>query len=211
MESSSSFCRPRLRARELTLCALFCALCAAGAFIRIPLPVISFTLQTLFVTLAGLLLGRRLGALSIAAYVTIGLLGVPIFTGGGGISYLVHPTFGFLLGFIPGAWLTGFLSESLEKRQTGKRPPALSRKNRRPDRQSSLFYSYFLAGLGGAGLIYLIGVPYFYLVMNYYLNSPMGIAATLINCFLLTLPGDFLKLCLAAWLACRLSPRLRKF
>ena len=98
------------KTRALLLCALFAALIAAGAFIRIPVPVLPFTLQTLFVLLAGLLLGPRWGALSVIAYVAIGLVGIPIFTQGGGPQYVFQPSFGYLLAFIPGAYLTGWLA-----------------------------------------------------------------------------------------------------
>ena len=64
------------RSREIVLFGLFTALIAIGAFIRIPVPVCPFTLQLLFTTLAGLLLGSRKGALSVALYVLLGLVGV---------------------------------------------------------------------------------------------------------------------------------------
>ena len=99
------------RSREIVLFGLFTALIAIGAFIRIPVPVCPFTLQLLFTTLAGLLLGSKKGALSVALYVLLGLVGVPVFTEGGGPSYIFQPTFGYLVGFIAGAWLTGKLRE----------------------------------------------------------------------------------------------------
>ena len=55
------------KTRELVLCALFTALTAVGAFIKIPVPVVPFTLQFLFTLLAGLLLGGRLGAIRVGA------------------------------------------------------------------------------------------------------------------------------------------------
>ena len=70
--------------RNHILCAIFTALIAIGAFIRIPVPVVPFTLQFLFTTLAGVLLGSRLGALSVTIYIVLGLMGVPVFAEGGG-------------------------------------------------------------------------------------------------------------------------------
>ena len=70
--------------KMLALCALFVALTAAGAYIQIPTAVIPFTLQILFVLLAGILLGPKYGALSQLVYVLLGLAGVPILSGGGG-------------------------------------------------------------------------------------------------------------------------------
>jgi biotin transport system substrate-specific component len=68
--------------RSLILCGFFSALIAIGAFIKIPVPVVPFTLQFLFTNLAGLLLGPKLGALSVAIYIGVGLLGVPVFAEG---------------------------------------------------------------------------------------------------------------------------------
>lgn len=222
--------KQRFTTRDLVLCALFAALSAAGAFIRIPLPGVAFTLQTLFVLLAGMLLGRRLGPVSIGVYLLTGLFGLPVFTGGGGPAYVLRPSFGYLLGFLLSAWLTGFLTERLTAKAAEK--GAAKAPNLAADSSGSFsgsasgsasgsshwgkgspghapsFAAYFGAGLAGVAAVYALGVPYYYLIMNYYLGSPVGIAATLVNCFLLTLPGDLLKLCLASWLAKRIRPLL---
>ena len=60
------------RTRDMILTALFTALITAGAYIRIPVPVCPFTLQFLFTTLAGVLLGSRKGAAAVGIYVIIG-------------------------------------------------------------------------------------------------------------------------------------------
>ena len=90
-----------MNTRKLVYTALFAALTAAGAFLRIPMGFSSVTLQYLFTAMAGLLLGRRWGAVSQAVYVLLGLVGLPIFTMGGGLGYVFQPTFGFLLGRWP--------------------------------------------------------------------------------------------------------------
>lgn len=90
--------------------SIFIALIALGAFVRInlifsPVPI---TLQTLFVLLAGALLGTRLGGITLVSYIILGALGLPIFTGAAsGIAYLFGPTAGYLAGFILAAVFLG--------------------------------------------------------------------------------------------------------
>ena len=62
------------------------------------------------VLLVGCMGGKNAGALSQIAYLVLGLIGFPVFSQGGGIGYLKEPSFGYLLGFIPGAWFCGFLA-----------------------------------------------------------------------------------------------------
>lgn len=93
--------------RNMVLAALFAALTAIGAFLQIPTGTVPITLQFLFTALAGLLLGWKWGAVSQLLYVGIGLLGLPVFTQGGGIGYVLQPSFGFLLGLIPAAAVIG--------------------------------------------------------------------------------------------------------
>ena len=85
------------------------ALCAQ---IVIPLPIIPITGQTFAVLMAGALLGSRRGSLCILAYLTEGLVGLPVFAMGKfGPAALLSPTGGYLVGFLAAAWVTGFLSE----------------------------------------------------------------------------------------------------
>ena len=81
-----------------------------GAFVRIPLPFtpVPITLQTFFVLLSGAFLGTRLGSLTQAAYVFLGLSGLPVFTGAGsGFLYLAGPTGGYIFGFLVAVLLIG--------------------------------------------------------------------------------------------------------
>ena len=103
-----------IKTRNLILVAMFAALTAVGAFIKVPIPYIPFTLQYLFCALAELILGSRLGALSQIVYVAIGLSGVPVFTEGGGLGYIFKPTFGYLIGFIVAAYVIGKIRENVK-------------------------------------------------------------------------------------------------
>ena len=174
------------KTREMCLCALFCALMCASAFLRIPTPLLPITFQTLFVTLAGLLLGGRKGALSTALYVLIGLMGLPVFTEGGGISYILKPTFGYLLGFIICSFITGKLAE----------------------KEASL-KNYILSSFAGMLVIYIVGVIYYYLISSFYLGNEIEIKNLLVYCFLLTLPGDILMCILATVIGKRLKKALK--
>ena len=77
------------KAKSIIYCGLFTALIAVGAFIKIPIPVVPFTLQYLFTMLAGLLLGSRRGSLSVIAYIILGLAGLLVVYACGMIHYYV--------------------------------------------------------------------------------------------------------------------------
>lgn len=102
----------RARPRDLVLTGLFAALTAAGAFLRIPLEPVPFTLQPLVVFLTGAVLRPRLALLSQLVYLAVGLLGLPVFARGGGPAYVLQPTFGFLVGFALGAWVVSLVSHA---------------------------------------------------------------------------------------------------
>ena len=74
----------------------------------------------MFTLLAGLVLGARLGAITVSAYVLLGLLGVPVFASGGGPAYILQPTFGYLLAFILQAWLGGFYARQVSAVSYGR-------------------------------------------------------------------------------------------
>ena len=175
-----------MNTRTLTRTALFAALTAAGAFIRIPLGYSSITLQFFFTAMAGCLLGPVWGPVSQAVYVALGLIGLPIFTQGGGLSYLLQPTCGFLIGLIPAAWVIGLL--------TAHRPP-------HPVRTA-------LACLAGLVVLYAVGLPYMAVILNQYMGKAMGFSAILWAGMLPFLPGDMLKIAVTAALAPLLQKRL---
>ena len=172
-----------MSARKLVYTALFAVLTAVGAFLRIPLGVSSITLQFLFTAMAGVLLGPGCGALSQGVYVALGLIGLPIFTAGGGFGYVLQPTFGFLLGLIPAAAIIG----------------AISRRSASPRRLA-------LACLAGLAALYAVGVPYMALILNGYMGKGMSVSALLWAGMLPFLPGDAIKIAVTALLC----PLLRK-
>lgn len=112
-----------MRLRKLVLAALFTALIAILARVSIPVPFspVPLTAQLAGIYLAGLLLGSRGGVLAVAAYLLLGAAGAPVFSlGRGGISILLGPSGGYLLGFLPGVFFCGQLL-------AGQRSPSLGR------------------------------------------------------------------------------------
>lgn len=178
-----------MKTRDLILCALFAALTAVGAFIRIPIPVVPFTLQLLFTMMAGLLLGGRLGAASVGIYLVLGLLGLPVFAEGGGFSYVLKPSFGYLIGFAVAAYVTGKIANQVPN-------PGYRR----------LLAANFI----GLGVVYLFGMVYYYLMSNFYLGDPIGLWPLFLYCFLLAVPGDIALCLLGAVLGKRLIPVVRQ-
>ena len=113
-QNTVSSIRQKVSVQELIYCGIFTALIAVGAFIKVSVPVVPFTLQFLFTTLAGLLLGGKLGAFSVIAYLVLGLAGLPIFSEGGGIWYVFKPSFGYLIGFCIATYVTGTMAERMK-------------------------------------------------------------------------------------------------
>ena len=176
--------------QDVAVCGLFTALIAVGAFIKIVIPVgadtMNFTLQWLFVLLAGLLLGSKRAFRSVAVYLITGLIGFPIFARGGGPAYLLRPTFGFLLGFALAAWAIGVLCEKLR--------PAKS-------------ITWFFTTLAGFVLYYGMGILYFYLITHLLASqTPMGIGVIFGVYCLPTMLPDLMLCVLAVMLAGRLRP-----
>ncbi len=98
----------REHTRDLVVAALLCALLAALAWVKIPLPFtpVPLTLQVFVVCLAALLLPPAGVAMTMGAYLLLGAAGVPVFSGGtGGVGVLLGPTGGYLIGFLVGAFL----------------------------------------------------------------------------------------------------------
>ena len=87
----------------------FTMLTMIGGFLRVPIGSVYFTMQSIFVVLSGIVLGARDGAISQLAYILLGLIGLPIFSNGGGFSYVFQPSFGYLLAFPLGSALSAVL------------------------------------------------------------------------------------------------------
>ncbi|TQR39718.1 biotin transporter BioY [Lysinibacillus sphaericus] len=168
---------------SLVMIAMFAALTAIGAFIKIPLPVVPFTLQIVFVFLAGSLLGSRNGLQSQLVYIGVGLVGLPVFTQGGGITYVLQPTFGFLIGFALAALVSGFMIERVDT----------------PTKKH-----FIGANIVGLFIIYAVAVPYLYVSLNFWLHMKTSWSHIFVVGFLNSIGADFCLAIASAFLAERL-------
>lgn len=183
----------RFSARDITMTAVFAALAVVAAMlIRYAGSIVPFSLLPFVAMLAGGLLGARLGALSIVVYILLGLVGVPVFAKPpfGGPAYVLQPTFGFLLGFAGGAYVIGALLKN---------------------REHSGFVRYFLSMAAGLVVIYLIGLPYLYAVLNFYLGKAVPVSQVLAIGFTPFIALDLLKAAVAAVLAKAVYRRLNAY
>jgi len=176
------------------LIALGAASTAVGAFIAIPLPFspVPIVLQNFFILLIALVLGPRMGTASVALYLLVGALGLPVFAGGkGGFAHFFGPTGGYLAGFLLSAWITGVLSAG-GHRQKNREPRAATKGNAQ---KTKFRFQDAAAAAAGVLSVYLLGIPW----LAYKLGFDWKKA--LIVGFLPFIAGDVLKAAAAAALA----------
>jgi biotin transport system substrate-specific component len=171
------------KTQKMMLCALFAALTAVLSQIVIPIGPVPINLATFAVFCAGALLGPRLGALSLTVYAALGAVGAPVFAMfRGGLGALAGPTGGYIIGYIPAAFLTGLLLEKINK--------------------DDKIYPYLAAMFAGMLSCFILGTAWFVV------STGTGLAEALMLCVVPFLPGDFLKIAAATLLAKRLRPLL---
>jgi biotin transport system substrate-specific component len=178
------------KTKNMILTGLFAALTAIGAYIIIPVGPAPITLQLLFTVMSGIFLGAKYGALSQIIYILMGLAGLPVFAGGaGGFSYIFAPSFGYVLGFVVAAFLVGKLLEN----------------DRKPG-----FMKIFISCLLGTLVIYIIGYPYLYLVLTRVSGASVTFQGLLKPAVLVFLPGDLVKITLAAFAGKKMIPIIKR-
>ncbi|MDE5412035.1 biotin transporter BioY [Alkalihalobacterium chitinilyticum] len=179
----------KLRPIDISIAGLFVALMAIGANVAPYLTIggVPITLQLLFAIFAGVLLGSRLAAISMTAYMVVGLIGVPVFAQfKGGFATLLGPTFGFVVSFIFVAYAAGKLVEA-------KVNPKLP--------------TFFMASFIGVILNYVIGTHWMYVAFLFWLETHEGFSYLVAwSWMLLYLPLDIA----VAVFAAVISPRMYK-
>lgn len=174
----------------LTLSALFCTLIIIGSFIRIPMPnMMPVTLQTFFVLLTALVLPIKASILAVITYIALGLIGLPIFSGGGGLGYVLMPNFGFIIGFVIASVIMSIVTDKLRKRA---------------------FCQYFTISLLGVSIIYIIGILYFAFITNVYNKGDYSAIWFIQTVLLPFLPKEIICIILSSETAYKIRPYITK-
>ncbi len=174
----------------LTLSALFCTLIIIGSFIRIPMPnMMPVTLQTFFVLLTALVLPIKASVLAIITYIALGLIGLPIFSGGGGLGYILMPNFGFIIGFLIATVIISVITQKLQNRK---------------------LWQYILISLLGITVIYIIGILYFAFITNVYNKGGYSTIWFIQTVFLPFLPKEIICVILSSLSAYKIRPYITK-
>ncbi|MCM1438169.1 MAG: biotin transporter BioY [Roseburia sp.] len=175
----------KLLAADIAECAVFVSLMIAGAFIKIPFPFMPLTFQTVFAVSAGLLLGWKKGMISMTVYAVMGLIGIPVFTSGGGIFYVTLPSFGYILGFIASAGVAGIAHTRRKKA-----------------------WQTVLLALAAFIADYIFGIAYFIAVWEISGYSGLWHAVLVYN--VVYMPKDAVLTLLAAFLSAAVMPAINK-
>lgn len=177
----------RSRTTRIVFIAVFVALIAVGAFIKVSIGIIPVSMQFCFCMLAGLLLGWKDGTISVLIYLALGLAGVPIFTMGGGIMYVLQPTFGYMIGFIFGTAVCGVIARGAN--------------NTAPKLWRSL-----LGAFVAMAIVYTVGVFYMYLMLNFYIGNTIAMSKAWLSGCALFLPTDSLWCVVGSLVAVKVVP-----
>lgn len=97
------------RSRNTVLAAFGTVLIIIGTWLKINTPLVPITFQFFIVVLLSLVLGPRRASFSVLAYIVMGLIGLPVFAGGGGLHYFLSPSFGYIYGFYLAVVVSGIL------------------------------------------------------------------------------------------------------
>lgn len=147
---------------DLTITAIFTVFAVIGGKIVVPIFIVPFTLQVAVCLLTGTVLGFRRAIIAQSLYFFMGMIGLPVFSGGGGPGYIFQPSFGYLPGMVLAAGLIGFLADRAD-----------------PDRSNLRVHQALFIHYSGLVIIYCCGVGYLYILKTLLLNEQMTLGRAL--------------------------------
>lgn len=174
-----------MKVRDLCLMTICLSILIICSKISISIGIISLTLQTFAVSLIPFLIKWKKSAIVFFVYIVMGLIGIPVFSEGGGFYYVLKPSFGFILGFLLSVFITG--SNILNK----------------------LKIANLFKGLIGLLVLDFIGLIYMYFILKYYIGKDdINIYSILEIGFLPFILKDSISVVISYIISLRLEPVL---
>lgn len=176
----------KLATRDIVKVALAVALIVVGSLIKIPIGIVPITLQ-MFMCFTLTLLLQKKACIAIAVYILMGLLGLPVFASGGGFSYVLVPSFGYLLGFLAGSIIIGFSFPYIKDKK-------------------------FINVLGMVLLyeliVYIFGLGYWAILYNFIVDKSLSAYTLFVSGFCVFIPTDLFWCFLSSFIYKKMEPRL---
>ena len=177
----------KIATKDLVKIALSIALIVVGSLIKIPIGIVPITLQMFMCFTITLLLDRK-AVIAIAIYIAMGLAGLPVFTTGGGPSYVLMPTFGYLLGFLFGSVIIGNILSHLKDKK---------------------FVNVLALVLLYEAIVYIFGLGYWAILYNFIVNKSLSAYTLFVSGFLVFIPTDLFWCVLSTFIYKKMEPRLQ--
>lgn len=178
-----------MRTRDIVLAAMFAAMIAISANIAIPIGAVPVTMQLAVILLIGIILGSRLGIISVLIWVMLGVFGLPVFAGGkAGAIVLLGPTGGFIVGYLACVYIIGYVAEN----SGGGYKPLL------------------FGALAGQIVMYALGLLGFMLSFEYFLMKPMSLDRAVALAITPFAVKDFIQTFIIVYLGVRVRRSLLK-
>lgn len=175
---------------QMVYSAIFACLITVGAYLSLPMIPVPFTMQVMFVMMSGQIGGKKIGFYSVLIYILLGVMGVPVFSRGGGIQYFLSPTFGYILGFLFCSYIIGALLE--------RKFNEISVKDR------------IVANFIGMFFIYLFGYFYYFMLTKTYLKTDFQAFNVFKNFVLIFIPKEILSSIFAALISDKIAKIVKK-
>lgn len=176
----------KLTSIRLSYIAIFIAVMSIGSAVKIPIALVPISLQSIFPLLAGSIFDIRTAFFTQLGYLVLGLSGLPIFAQGGGLSYAIKPSFGYLLAMpITASWVAFWVK----------------RINMQTNR-----YLFFVITMSGSIILLFLGTFWLYVIMKSSTQNTLSFQETILLGFVIFIPGEIIKSLVVVIIA----PRIRK-
>lgn len=180
--------RRKNRTLRFVLIAVFIALIAVGAFIKFPIGIVPVSMQCAMCVLCALMLGAKDATIAVAIYIAMGLVGIPIFTAGGGFAYVLQPTFGYLVGYLFAMPAGALIARGVKNTSRPK------------------LWRMLLGAFATLTILYTFGVMYMYLMLNFYMGKALEMSKAWLTGAAVFLPTDCVWCIVASIVAHRVVP-----